>query len=947
MIHLRLLGTVDARDDLGAPLKRIIAQPKRLALLAYLALGNGQLRMRDLLLAQFWPELDTTHARAALRQALHHLRRDLGEGAITGEGEGLAMNMALVQCDACDFARHVTAGDDAAALDCYGGTLLDGVHVSDASTEWEAWLDGERARLRDMALAAARRLVSAARARGDLEGAVTLARRACQLAPDDDATACALVSALSAQGDACGALRVHEAFARRMRREFELDVSPEMTALVARIRSEERSAPGIITPVEAAAIISAPHAVRSTERSWPRKRALAVAVMAMAAFAAALAWRASHAPEPTVLAIGLIRDHTGSPELAAAVSELLATDMARDAGSRVISTPRMFELLTQVDSAGGERQRMARAARLAGADEFLEGALYRDSTGLRLELDRVDLRTGRAVNSRTISGADPFVLAERATGGVLGTMRIGPPRGRLQDVVANSPMALRFYQEGVRARSQNDMAAAKRFFAAAVAEDSSFAMATFALAVMQDSVGPLHYRALHLAERTSDRERLLIQATLAHTFDDPAALAFAETLAVRYPSEPDGALMLGQALVYEGRPAEAIPPLRQVIAMDSASLRSSDACRACEAYSELASAYTHMDSMQAAERVAREYHARAPARVQSLYPLIDILDDQRHFDEVRALLGQMEVANGSALGEYGHRADLLIKEGRFGEAEAYLQRVIESTHGDDRANAQWGYTILLRNEGRYREALALAEVLRQRDARPPAAFAQRYWSGGMRAMILHDMGRYAEVIALRDSSMRTPYGSTLTRKSRSLAGEMTQAAAARAEMGDTAGLRTIAEQVEFHGSRTGYGMVRRFHHYVRGLRYGLLGRHEDAVRELRASIFSPVTGFVRENYELGKELLAAGRPAEAAYWFDAGLRGPLGAGGLGVTRPKLELMLGRARERMGDTLGAVASYEYAMAAWEHADPVVHPMRAEAASRVQALRAVRVKNSTMR
>ncbi len=63
-------------------------QPKRLALLLYLALAEPSgLQARDRLLALFWPEADDSSSRHSLRNALHALRQSLGDGAIVTRGE--------------------------------------------------------------------------------------------------------------------------------------------------------------------------------------------------------------------------------------------------------------------------------------------------------------------------------------------------------------------------------------------------------------------------------------------------------------------------------------------------------------------------------------------------------------------------------------------------------------------------------------------------------------------------------------------------------------------------------------------------------------------------------------------------------------------------------------------------------------------------------------------
>ena len=81
MLELRLLGALEAvlAEQSGTSL---LAQPKRAALVVYLALSSrtGVVR-RDRLLALFWPDADEAHARRALNQALHYLRGVLGAAA--------------------------------------------------------------------------------------------------------------------------------------------------------------------------------------------------------------------------------------------------------------------------------------------------------------------------------------------------------------------------------------------------------------------------------------------------------------------------------------------------------------------------------------------------------------------------------------------------------------------------------------------------------------------------------------------------------------------------------------------------------------------------------------------------------------------------------------------------------------------------------------------------
>ncbi|HKV70185.1 MAG TPA: hypothetical protein VJN62_03015 [Gemmatimonadales bacterium] len=144
MIELLTLGGIDLKEE-GRDLKEALVQPKRFALLAYLAVAQPfGFHRRDRLVALFWPELDQEHARTALRKAVHGLRAVLGEDAIIGRGaEELGLNPDRWWVD----VRAFDEADVAEGLRLYRGDLLDGFFISGAP-EFERWLETERDRLR-------------------------------------------------------------------------------------------------------------------------------------------------------------------------------------------------------------------------------------------------------------------------------------------------------------------------------------------------------------------------------------------------------------------------------------------------------------------------------------------------------------------------------------------------------------------------------------------------------------------------------------------------------------------------------------------------------------------------------------------------------------------------------------------------------------------------------
>jgi adenylate cyclase len=250
MVHLHLLGSLGLRTADGQEIQSVLSQPRRVALLAYLAAARPRgYHRRDTLFALFWPDSDTGRARNALNQAIHRLRQSLGEGVLISRGdEEIGLNPEVFWCDAAAFEEALGGGDCEAALDLYRGDLLPGFFISDA-WEFEAWLDRERARLRTRACEGASALATREEASGRLHEAAGWTRRALDLRPDDQAVLHRLLRLLDRLSDRPAALRIYEEFAERLHREYGLEPAAETQALVGEIRGRnERTEHAESTP---------------------------------------------------------------------------------------------------------------------------------------------------------------------------------------------------------------------------------------------------------------------------------------------------------------------------------------------------------------------------------------------------------------------------------------------------------------------------------------------------------------------------------------------------------------------------------------------------------------------------------------------------------------------------------------------------------------------------
>jgi serine/threonine-protein kinase len=286
MITLTSLGTLDLRGDDDRPLQPVLAQPKRLALLVYLALATPRgYHRRDSLLALLWPEFDETRARAALSRATHYLRASVGEDVLLSRGQAdLGLDLTTLQSDVAAFEAALERGELAQALALYKGPLLPGFFVSEAP-DFERWLDGERARLQQAAILAARQVSEQEESAGRLPPAVEWARRAIALAPHDEPALRRLMLLLERTSDRTGALKVHEDFVIELERDLSLEPAAETRALYEAIRQRRPVLSAASPPPTQPLAVSAPPAQAPSaapRRANTRALALGAGVAALA-----------------------------------------------------------------------------------------------------------------------------------------------------------------------------------------------------------------------------------------------------------------------------------------------------------------------------------------------------------------------------------------------------------------------------------------------------------------------------------------------------------------------------------------------------------------------------------------------------------------------------------------------------------------------------------------
>jgi len=423
--ELRILGHTELSlaDNLTGG--GVLRQPKRLALLAYLALAASDgFRRRDQIVGLFWPDQDQLHARTQLRKALHGLRAVIGADAFPTRGdEEIRLDTKMVWCDAVAFRRYCDAREWTEALALYRGDLLEGLFPGGVGEEFETWLAEQRSGLRALAARAAWESSALADLAGRRDEAITLARRAAELNLDDEEGIRRLIAALDRYGDRAGALRMFADWQSRLQKEFGAEPAPETRRLVRRVQAS-RKGESVETPQWS--IAQPPPAVAERESATAvthaqlhgrpsRKSSSRIALMVGAAvLAIALILVASRLRHPdsgqsgTVAVLPLRGLNDSTATLAGdAIAEELTTSLTQLPGVDVRSSGRSKAVL---DSA----RNLEQIGRRLKVRHILDGSVQRDAEKLRVNIRLVRVSDASALWGRSFNLDTKDLLSSQA-----------------------------------------------------------------------------------------------------------------------------------------------------------------------------------------------------------------------------------------------------------------------------------------------------------------------------------------------------------------------------------------------------------------------------------------------------------------------------------------------------------------------------------------------------
>src|SRR6266540_2516861 len=173
-VFARVLGPAHVTVG-GAAAPAELLWRKHVALLVYLARSPRKSRTREHLVGLLWSDREEKQARHSLSEALHVLRRVLGDGGVQADVDQVRLAADAVALDCDRFAELCARGEWAAAAALVAGEFLEGLSIPEAN-EFETWLAAERASWRSQALDALVHCADAEVARGDPAAGARAAR---------------------------------------------------------------------------------------------------------------------------------------------------------------------------------------------------------------------------------------------------------------------------------------------------------------------------------------------------------------------------------------------------------------------------------------------------------------------------------------------------------------------------------------------------------------------------------------------------------------------------------------------------------------------------------------------------------------------------------------------------------------------------------------------------
>lgn len=961
--ELLTLGRLALLDVDGREEPSLTARPRKLALLAWLALRPGRRATRDRLIGIFWGGRDADRARNSLSDAISHLRRVLGREAVLSRGdEVLLAEHASLVVDALEVVEAAAAGDHARVMALHVAPFLDGVYIDDAP-EFDDWRERERSRQAALfARSAAARCNALARLR-QWDECRAIAERWLDAEPASADAALFVLNAIKAPDTheaRAATIAAYEALVRRLDRALGVPPDAAVSTLAREVAARLAAEPAATLPSRVAvptpiavttpeAALATPPAVAPTvpnamDAHRPRRfrrtalvaGALAVAAIVIAGFVRAPWLGRRHVPTVALVGFAPSARRDSATWLADGLPQLVAERLRDATALDVVAPSRVATVLRRKGMAGdvlAQPVAIADLGRRVGADVTVMLAVVRDGRVMRLSMDVRDVASGRPLGQYTFAAGDESALSQVAAARLL---RLVEPRvsetelaSRIADPGTTNIDAFRAYAQAMSVGSMGNVTESIRLLDASIALDSSFGLAVVQRAEIASSTGDDKTlpRLLDVYRRYQARwparARLQFESLLAkHEGDAAGSITAAQRFVERFPRDPNGWYMLADRYIGTANWADAERATVSAIALDSLGIEAGDgACVPCLGYSQLAAVQLSRGDYAGAERAARRLVALqpdAPGSWSMLAYLLAVRPAGAH-DSALAYVSQAIMRGGGDHVLEVERARLLLIARRLASVDSIVAAWRTSGVASVRGDAAELQLALARERGQFRTAHRLFDttpVLYERELHLVRVDGMAR-SGDV-------AGAWRTVEAMTHGSPPQPMRLPLEHgDSRAFAWHHAQLAEAIRAIADTTMLRALADSMQMIGAASPYARDWLLHHHVRGIVAERAGRWAEAEREFHAARYSraglvwvpPILGEARAQLAQGHAGAAIKTLRDAYTTYPDAM-------GWYVPRSEVDYQMATMFARAGEPDSARVYAGYVRAAWADADPNV-------------------------
>jgi len=555
------------------------------------------------------------------------------------------------------------------------------------------------------------------------------------------------------------------------------------------------------------------------------------------------------------------------------LADMLIASLSRSQRLTLLSRQQLTALLNHLGQPNATSIKLEDAleiARRAQAETMILGGFARLGDKVRLDVTLHDARTGQLQAAESLIADSPEQILTQID---LLSLKLATHLGAaladadahhgLAAVMTNNLDAYRYYSLALEQTQMFQFHDAIAQFEKALALDPQFAMAharvgyVYAVRLGQsEKARPFLEKALTLADRLNEKDKLFIQAWQATAERDPVrAIEKYRDLIARYPMETEAYQRLSVLLQGQDRNEEALTVTQQGLVTDP---------EWKDLYNQLGGVYLRLGRNKEALAANQRYIQLAPNDPNARDSQGLIHQWLGQYDEAEATYNRALALNPESSVAIIHLGNLQFQRGRYHAAAEQYRRYIQIARDDKQRARGFGYLAWL------------------------------FWQRG-------DM---AQAAAAANEAIR--YDPTAGWVSLVLA----------LQQRDSAATAKWSEVVFAPANQAIYserGFLRMWE-YQRGFVALRQGRGEEAIQRFRAALQHRAVEWHIDSFEdcLAKALLELGRNDEAISEYGRILK-------INPNYPLAHYHLGQAYERKGDPIKARAAYEQFLQVWRTAD----------------------------